>query len=181
MNLLWSAIALCQSAIAQTVAGITFPDRIQINESALVLNGAGLREKYWIDIYVAALYLPKASAVPQAIIEQNTPKRIQLQFIYPRVTKSQMIETLEENFAQNPNISPETRQAIQKCTGWMEDFTTGDEIIFDYEPSSGTSIFVKGQKKGTIPGPDFMNAVYTIYLGPAPASENLKEALLGLD
>ena len=46
---------------------------------------------------------------------------------------------------------------------------------------SGTSIFVKGQQKGTIPGPDFMNAVYTIYLGPAPASENLKEALLGLD
>ena len=77
MNLLWSAIALCQPAIAQTVAGITFPDRIQINESALVLNGAGLREKYWIDIYVAALYLPKASTVPQAIIEQNT-KRIQL-------------------------------------------------------------------------------------------------------
>ena len=74
MNLLWSAIALCQPAIAQTVAGITFPDRIQINESALVLNGAGLREKYWIDIYVAALYLPNLRQSRKPIIEQNTAK-----------------------------------------------------------------------------------------------------------
>ena len=57
----------------------------------------------------------------------------------------------------------------------------GDKIIFDYTPEDGTSIFVKGQKKGTIPGQDFMNAVYTIYLGPAPASSNLKEALLGVN
>ena len=176
MNLLWPAFA-----IAQTVAGITFPDEVKINETALVLNGAGLREKYWIDIYVAALYLPQPSSDANTIIQQNTAKRITLQFIYPRVTKAQMIETLEENFAKNPKISTETRKAIQKCTGWMEDFTTGDKIIFDYTPKDGTSIFVKGQKKGTIPGQDFMNAVYTIYLGPAPASSNLKEALLGVN
>lgn len=173
MILLWSWIAF-----AQTVAGIHFPDSITVDQSHLLLNGAGLREKYWIDIYVAALYLPQKSTSAQSIITQETAKRIQLQFIYPRVTKAQMIETLEENFAQNPNISAETRLSIQQCTSWMEDFTTGDQIIFDYVPTKGTSIYVKGQKKGTIPGSEFMQAVYTIYLGPAPASENLKQALL---
>ena len=58
-----------------------------------------------------------------------------------------MIETLEENFAQNPNISPETRQAIQKCTGWMEDFTTGDEIIWITSQARGQASLSKDNRK----------------------------------
>lgn len=166
-------------AFAENIAGIEFPNHERISDVPVVLNGAGLREKYWIDIYAAGLYLPTQSDNADEIIKQETAKRIKIVFIYPRVTKEQMIETLEENFEQNPNISEETRRSIGRCTSWMEDFNRDDEIVFDYVPEQGTTIYVKGKKKGTIPGSDFMNAVYTIYLGPSPASKPLKASLIG--
>ena len=30
-----------------------------VGEQELVLNGMGLREKFWVDVYVGALYLPE--------------------------------------------------------------------------------------------------------------------------
>ena len=61
----------------------------------------------------------------------------------------------------------------------MEDFTTGDELIFDYIPGKGTIFTIKGEVKGVIPGKDFMEALFSIYVGAYPASEQLKKGLLG--
>ena len=47
------------NATAGTVAGVNMPDTITLNTQELLLNGMGLREKYWIDIYVAGLYINK--------------------------------------------------------------------------------------------------------------------------
>ena len=82
-----------------------------------------------------------------------------------------MIETLEENFAKSQNLRK--RKAVKKCTGWMEDFTTGDKIIFDYTPEDGT-ILSKAKKE---PFGKILKAVYNLSW-TAPASSNLKEALL---
>ena len=60
----------------------------------------------------------------------------------------------------------------------MEDYEEGDEIIFDYIPSKGTIIIVKGVQKGIIQGEDFMQAIFAIYIGENPASEQLKKGLL---
>ena len=61
----------------------------------------------------------------------------------------------------------------------MEDFSAGDEMIFDYIPGKGTSVIIKGKNKGTIQGEDFMNALFAIYVGDHPASEQMKQGLLG--
>ena len=41
-------------AHAASLAGVTVPDSATVGGSTLVLNGMGLREKYFIDIYVGA-------------------------------------------------------------------------------------------------------------------------------
>lgn len=167
---------------AATLANVTLPDQIHLEHTSVYLRGIGLREKYWIDIYVAGLYVPQNlitnKATASDIIQANVHKRIHTHFIFPHVPKEKMIETLEENIKNNPNISSQTIEKIRKTQSWMEDYEEGDEIIFDYIPSKGTVIIVKGTQKGVIKGEDFMQAIFAIYIGENPASEQLKHGLL---
>ena len=167
---------------AATIAGVTLPDSIVLNKEQVYLRGIGLREKYWIDIYVAGLYIPKnmidQNNSASQIIKAQVPKRIHTHFIFPHVPKEKMVETLEENIIKNPHIEQDTIQKIRQAQSWMEDYTEGDEIIFDYIPEKGTVITVKGIEKGTIQGEDFMQAIFSIYIGSNPASEQLKQGLL---
>ena len=164
---------------AKTLEGITLPDQIELQGTTLYLNGLGLREKYWIDIYVAGLYIQNPTSKAREIITSDSPKRLQLQFIYSNVPKDRMLETLKENLLRNPDISPDTLKKIDSAAIWMEDFTTGDEIIFDYIPKTGTIFTINGERKGVIEGKDFMEAIFGIYVGSHPASEQLKQGLLG--
>ena len=168
------------SVFAASLAGLDFSETVTVQQETLVLNGLGLREKYWIDIYVAGLYVPEKTSDPQTIMSPNTAKRIHSKFIYSSVPKEKMIETLEENILRNPGISENTKSKIYQCGKWMEDFSTGDEIFFDYVPGKGTTFVVKGQKKGTIEGVEFMQAIFSMYVGKSPATEALKTGLLGL-
>jgi len=172
-------ILLCSLASAETLAGVSLPDTVYLESNMLYLNGMGLREKYWVDVYVAGLYLPSLTSDPNQIISLNAPKRLHTKFIYSNVPKQKMIDTLKENLQQNPDISSSVIDQIDDAALWMEDFTTGDEIIFDYIPGKGTSFTIKGELKGTIPGEEFMQALFSIYVGEYPASEQLKYGLLG--
>ena len=164
---------------AETVAGVTLPDDIQIEGERLFLNGIGVREKYWQDIYVIGLYLPYQSSSADQIIYDNVPKRLQSTFIFPSVSREQLQDSLTENLERNPRISSETQQQMLRCKEWMEDLDAGDEIIFDYVPEYGTSVHIKGQLKGTIPGEEFMQAILYIYLGPNASYPPLRDNLLG--
>ena len=175
-------VFLCPWLLAATIGDVTLPDTIQIEGTSVSLRGMGLREKYWIDIYVAGLYIPKTliekKSSAEEIIQANVHKRIHMHFIFPHVPKEKMIETLEENIKNNPNILPKTIDKIRKTQSWMEDYNEGDEIIFDYNPQKGTSITIKGLEKGIIEGEDFMHAIFSIYIGKNPASQQLKQSLL---
>ena len=170
------------SAQAAELAGVSLKNQTTLGNQTLILHGIGLREKYWLDIYVAGLYLPASFSEKNSssteIISADVPKSIHTEFIFPNVSKEKMIETLEENIQNNPKISPQTQEKMKRCQSWMEDYTSGDKIIFDYMPNKGTTITVKGTVKGTIEGTDFMKALFEIYIGPNPASEQLKEGLL---
>lgn len=168
------------SLLYANLAGVSMPDTVQTQSGRLVLNGMGLREKFWVDVYVAGLYLTEKESNPQRIISARQPKRIHTKFIFPSVPKKKMQDTLSENLSNNPDISDKTQVKIKQCLIMMEDFSEGDEIIFDYAPNLGTTIFVKGTNKGTIKGDDFMEAIFSIYLGSQPASEDLKHGLLGV-
>ena len=46
-------------------------------------------------------------------------------------------------------------------------------------PGTSTTVTVRGKKKGTIAGEDFMRALWAIYLGSAPPNKALKRGMLG--
>ncbi len=168
---------LAQAEPAQ-LAGVHIPDSATVGGKKIVLNGMGLREKFFIDVYVGALYLPSRTNNAQQAISQDVPKRIVMHFIYDQVTAAQLNEVWREGFGSAPGGATH-KASVDKLCSWMATVTSGDEIILDYAPGSGTTVTVKGAKKGTIPGADFMKVLWSVYLGPVPPTEKLKKGMLG--
>jgi hypothetical protein len=178
MTTLWAIWLGWSSALAGTLAGVTLPDSATVGGQTVVLNGMGLREKYFIDVYVGGLYLPSKTTDAKTAIESDQPKRIVMHFVYSDVPADKVRETFTEGFAQISGASA-MQDRIQKLNGYMVDLTTGDQVVLDYVPGQGTTVTVKGQAKGTIEGADFMKGLWGIYLGASPPTAKLKAGLLG--
>jgi len=172
---LWMSVAP-----AAELAGVTLPDTTTASDgSALVLNGLGLREKLWIDIYVGGLYLPTKTTDANAAIMQDVPKQIVMHFTYRKVTQNQMIDTFREGVAKSPKAQSLTAQMQQLEALIDRDILRDEEVVLEYIPGAGTSISIQGTKTGTIAGKDFMEAIWSIFLGETPASGPLKRGMMG--
>lgn len=167
---------LAAPAVAGELEGVTLPDRITVAGQPLVLNGMGLREKVFIDVYVAGLYLPEKTRDAAKAIAADVPKRIEM-VMRRSVGKSKLAETMKESIEKAG--SREAAKNAGTLAGWMEDVDEDDRIVLEYVPGKGTTVRVKGKDKGTIAGAAFMKAVWGIYLGANPPTDDLKDGLLG--
>lgn len=175
--LLGLSLLISLPALAGQLAGVTMPDSITVGGQNLVLNGMGLREKYFLDIYVGGLYLPAKTTDAKKAIDDDVPKQITMTMTYD-LSKEKLGETMRESI--NNSGQPEAKKHAETLAGWMEDVSDGDQIILRYEPGKGTTVIVKGKEKGTIEGLPFMKAIWGIYLGPNPPTGALKKGMLGL-
>jgi hypothetical protein len=171
-------LALVLDGQAGQLAGVTLPDSATVGGQALVLNGLGLREKLMIDVYVGGLYLPAKTSDATAAINNDVPKRIVMHFIYHEVTAEQLKEAFVGDLGKIAGGSAQAAN-MEKLCSLLPDVATGDEIAFDYLPGEGTTVTVKGSKKGSIAGADFMKVLWSIYLGSNPPTAALKAGLLG--
>jgi len=172
------------TAMAAEVSGVFIDNEIKTsNGQTLVLNGAGLREKFWVDVYVGSLYLEHPFTDVTRILSTPEPWRIQLDFIYKEVARNKLLDSWREGFEKNQRSS-----ALQKLQSRIEAFyalfdssaMAKDQFRFDYLPGSGTHVSKNQQLLGVIPGKDFSNALLEIWLGNHPADKSLKRAMLGL-
>ncbi|HHO54716.1 MAG TPA: hypothetical protein ENK18_28550 [Deltaproteobacteria bacterium] len=173
---MWLIALWMSAAQAGELAGVTMPDQVSVGGTQLVLNGMGLREKYFIDVYVGGLYLPSKTTEASTAIEQDVAKRIIMHFVYSNVPADKMRDTFREGFSGVGATGLDDK--IEQLNGWMTDLTSGDQVILDYVPGTGTTVTVKGQQKGTIAGADFMRALWGVYLGAKPPTNKLKAGLL---
>lgn len=174
----------CGLAPAAELSGVFINDEIKTADGqSLVLNGVGLREKLWVDVYVGSLYLPSKSGDVAEILSKPGPWRVQLDFVYKEVSREKLLKAWREGFEKNQN--PETLKQLQsRIDEFYGYFDTGavkkDQYIFDYLPAQGTRISKNQQQLGLIPGEDFKNALLEIWLGNYPADKQLKKGMLGL-
>ena len=61
---------------AAEVAGVKLDERIKLGGNELVLNGAGLRSRFFIKIYVGALYVSQKASTPAALLDASSPRRM---------------------------------------------------------------------------------------------------------
>ena len=168
---------------AREVAGVALPETVTLRGDAtpLVLNGAGVRRKFFFKIYVGALYLPGPVSTAEGVFAAAGPKRVRMVFLYDEVAREKLIRGWNEGFEAN---QPEAalarlRARLDRFNGLFPDVKRGDVIDLDYLPDHGTQVWINGRLAGTIEGADFNRALLAVWLGEAPADADLREALLG--
>ena len=170
-------------AEATQVQGVSYAPTLQLQGKALQLNGAGTRYKAVFKVYTAGLYLEKPAHSLQDIAALPGPKRIS-------VTMLRDIDSAElgKLFARGMEDNMERAAFSRLVPGVMrmsDIFTqhkkllTGETFTVDWIPGQGTVVTVKGQPQGeAFKEPEFFNALLGIWLGPKPADQQLKKALL---
>lgn len=179
MSVLLTLLLGITPAPAAELAGVALDDTVQLADQDLVLNGIGLREFLWIDIYVGALYLPAKTTDPEQAITVDAPKRIVMHFIFRKAPRDKVLATFRDGIAKQDNAD----QLADRLAGLEamidRDLVAGDRVLLDYVPGEGLTISLAGKPVGTIEGKDFMQAIWRIFLGDPPASRKLKEGMLG--
>lgn len=169
---------------AKELAGVNVADQITAaNGETLVLNGMGLREKLWIDVYVGSLYLGKKANNVAEVLSQPGALRIQMNFIYKEVDSKKLNKAWKEGFEKNQNEQTlnDLKDSIQKFYSFFEENALKDDLyVIDYVPEQGTSVYKNSTLLGTIEGEEFKNALVEIWLGNSPADKGLRKGMLGL-
>jgi hypothetical protein len=168
------------AASAADVAGVKMEDKTTVNAQNLALNGAGLRKKFFIKVYVGGLYVPAKMSNPAAILASDTPRRMVMHFLYS-VSKDQMCDAWQEGLdANTPNSSAEVKGGFKTLCSLMDAIPKGNRLVLTYVPGTGTVVEVNGKVKGTIPGKATADAIVATWIGPKPAmGDDFKNAVLG--
>ena len=165
------------------VAGVKVPENISIDESGtqLVLNGAGIRKKFFIKIYVGSLYLPTKQNKVDAILAETGSKRITMHFLYKELSAEKLVNGWNEGFTGNNSaeVVKSLQDRINRFNKLFRTVKKGDVIRLDYLPEKGTQVLINDKLMGTVEGNDFNQAILKIWLGKKPADDGLKKAWLG--
>ncbi|MEN5161219.1 chalcone isomerase family protein [Achromobacter spanius] len=164
------------------VAGVRLPGQLVEGSQALTLNGAGLRTRFVVKVYVAALYVTHKTHDARAIIDSIEPRRIRLQMLRDVDSKS-LDGALQDGLRDN---TPSQELAALKAPAehlsrLMNDIGAArerDVIDLDFD-ARGVAIASNGKPRGRIDDPAFARALLRVWLGDSPAQASLKKALLG--
>jgi hypothetical protein len=180
ITLLLAASLAWTQVSAVEVEGVQVPDAAQVGGQALVLNGAGLRKKLWVEVYVGALYVSQRSSDAETLVTMPGAKRVAMHMLYD-VSRKKLVNAWEEGFEDN-----NSEEALAAIADEMEAFNAlwrdaeeGDVFVLDYVPGEGTHVIFNDERVGTIEGEAFNQALLRIWLGPEPPTEDLREGMLG--
>jgi hypothetical protein len=163
---------------AQEVSGVRMTDAITIAGRNLQLNGIGVRrEKVFFKGYVIALYLEVPANDGGIVIQSDQIKRVVITMLRD-VGRGMFAQAIESGIILNSGPKmPTLRARLDLLEEAVPDLKKGD--VLDLTWISGTGTFVRGQGRTmTIPGKDFADALFAIWLGPKPVEAALKRALL---
>ena len=176
-------LCLTAQAFALEVAGVKLDDKVQVGNTTLQLNGAGIRTKLFFKVYVGALYLGEKKHSATAVLTDEGAKRVTLHMLR-ELSSEKLLEAFEKGMAAN-NTSAELAALDARIKEFSAIFRTlnevvkGDVITLDYFPEEGTRIGVNGTEKGRVAGAAFNRVLLKVWLGDVPVDEGLKKGLLG--
>lgn len=180
---LFFCLALTPFAQAKVVYDVDVADSISVADQTLVLNGAGVRSKFFLNLYVGALYLKQAGSDGEALIAADEPMTIRLYITSSLIDGEKMSEATLDGFVKstNGNLTP-IQKEVELLIGAFRD-AVEDQDVFDlqYVPGVGTSVIRNGEVKVVVPGLEFKKALFGIWLSEDPVQDDLKEDMLDED
>ena len=166
------------AAHARELEGVTLPDTLTAGEKTLKLNGAGLRKKAMFKVYVGGLYLESPSHDAGAILTVDQPKAIRMHFLRD-VTSAQLVDAFQQDFEANVKDKATQRAAFDRMLTLVPNVKEGNTLTFTYLPGKGTTLSAGDTELGVFEGKGFADAVFALWLGPKPPTEDLKKGMLG--
>lgn len=185
--LLLALLIALSAAQALELAGVSMEETVKTHADGieLKLNGAGIRQRFFMDIYVGALYLPQPARDTAAVLDQRGAKRMSLHFVYKEIDAETLVAAWNEGFEKNlpPEQFRALRPRIANFNGLFPTLRKGDRVDIDILPraekGATTQVWINGTLRGKVGGGDFARALLQIWLGQHPVDADLKQALLG--
>lgn len=167
-------------AAPMTASADNFAAKHNFAGTDLTLNGKGIRTKLFFSLYTAGLYLQQPSNDAKALLSGRFPLALRMEITSALITSETMESAVRDGFKLSAgNQLAKLQPRIEQLIGiFKEKINKGDVYDFIYRPQN-VIIQKNGKNSGIIPGADFMQAFYAIWLGDKPVQADLKEKLLG--
>jgi len=180
--LVFVLILISTNVFGIKIGDVLLPDSIPIGKEVLVLNGAGIRKKFFIKLYVAGLYVKQKTSSADKILNSDMPIAIRLHIISKLISSKNMEKATREGFekATGGNLAG-LEEKINEFIFLFKSEPIKKHDVFDfiYIPTEGVHAIKNGKELKLIKGEDFKKALFGIWLSDNCVQEDLKEALLG--
>jgi hypothetical protein len=172
---------------AKIVGDVKISDSITFKNKSLKSQGAGVRSKFFIDLYVASFFSEKiinskrlSSTESYEVVNSRSLKAIRLNIVSDLISSEKMLDSINTGF----KIATDDNKAIAV---YITEFTSifdqpiekKDQFTFISEPGVGVHILKNNQRITTINNDDFRQVLLSIWLGPNPIDDDLKRDMLG--
>ncbi|MFT6716982.1 MAG: hypothetical protein ACJA0Q_001632 [Saprospiraceae bacterium] len=166
-----------------TVSGVTYATTVTVKNDTLQLNGAGVREKWFLNLYTGGLYLKKRSSNVNEIIDCNCLQVFKIVFVSSLVTTKKFNDAIDEVFIKSTqgNTTHIDKRIAQFKKALGTGLKKGDELFLIYVPNVGLQVFRNNKYKDTVVGLDFKKEMMKLWIGPYSVNEDLKKSILGLE
>lgn len=175
------ATTLITPAAALDVNGVSIPDQLKVGTHELQLQGAGMRSKWFLDLYVSGLYTSVDNSSAASVLAADKPQAIRLHITSGLITSKRMIESTMEGFraSTHDQLAPIETQIDNFMAAFKAEIHEGDIFDLIYVPGEGVNVVKNGTHLTQIPGLAFKQALFGIWLSDQPAQKNLKAEMLG--
>lgn len=172
------ALLVALPALAKEREGVVAPPTIQVEGRPLQLMGMGLRKKLWIKVYLASLYLENPAADAAQVIASDQIKRVQMNMLRD-LDRGKIVEAVQQGFEKNsgPRM-PQLQERLDRFLRAIPDLREGQTIVITWFPGRATLIKPGSGAEVSIPGKDFADALFSVWLGENPVDGELKREML---
>ena len=178
------SLSLAGLAPAAEVAGVKLEDSVKVAGKELKLNGAGVRTRIVVKVYVLGLYLTEKKDSAAGVLESTGPRRFTLTMMR-EVTGDELGQAFMAGITANTDKA-ERSKFVNQLAQFGDAFVSipqakkGDTVTVDWVPDTGTVMYFNGKQQGeAMKDIGFYNAILKIWLGDKPVDSSLKPALLG--
>lgn len=167
---------------AMEAAEVKLSDNLEIRGTKLLLNGAGVRSKFFMDLYVGGLYLAEKSSDAAKIVAADEPMAISLNIISSMITSEKMESATRKGFKNSTggNMAPIEQEIEKFIAVFKEKIEINDVYHFVYMPGKGVEVYKNSKLNSLLTGIEFKKALFGIWLCDKPAQSSLKKEMLGL-
>jgi hypothetical protein len=162
------------------VNGKLFPVIQKAGDVELQLRGAAiLRWARLVDLYAGAFYLPED--VDAANWNDDVRKHLELCY-FRKIPAKGFVEASQEHLQKTLPADQLMRiqSRLDDLYSLFRDVGPDDRYMLSYTPETGTVLSLNGEPLGAIPGVDFAEAYFGIWLGEKPLNEKFRDQVLGI-